>query len=230
MSEFKLLPAPEVPSTELQKYALQFQKEKTALKYYLTGRNYTIALRMLGFAERHHVGLRKDKKTPEFHHQIRLAMDAMNLKGLVNEEIVITLCLGHDVQEDYDIPRLVMEKEFGQEIADANWRLTKKFAGESKSKEEYIREMSLCPYASIVKGLDRCDNLESMIGVFTVDKIKSYSKEAEVVFLSMLKSSAKLFPEQHAAYRQVSQMMKQHLRFISAYVDVLEALEKYEKT
>lgn len=53
------------------KHFLQFQREKTALKYFLIGRGFHLALKALGFVERYNVGLRKDGVTPSLHHEFR---------------------------------------------------------------------------------------------------------------------------------------------------------------
>lgn len=212
-----------------QAHQLQFAKEKTALKYYLIGRGYDKALKALGFAERYHVGLRKDGKTPEFHHQIRIALAITQLKGILNEERCIILALLHDVQEDYQIPHETISMNFGVVIADKVWKLTKKFEGEIKNKLDYIEQIALDADCSIVKGLDRCDNLESMIGVFSVSKMEEYAHEAVTIFLKMLRKASKLFPEQHPAYQAIMQRMKTVIKFVESHVAVLHENDKIQQ-
>ena len=197
---------------------LQFQREKTALKYFLIGRGYHVALKALGFVERYNVGLRKDGVTPSLHHEVQIALSVSQVKDVSKEELCIVAALLHDVQEDHQIPSDVIAKEFGQEVADVVWKLTKKFAGNHKNKTEYIDDIAMCEVASIVKGLDRVNNLHSMIGVFTLEKMTSYANEAEKIFLPMLKKAGKLFPEQQSAYHAISQQMKQAILFTRAYV------------
>src|SRR5712675_628460 len=94
------------------RYAVQFEKDKTFLKAYLLGRNYYVALRALGYVERLTAGkLRKDGKMPEFHHMVRLSLTVTQLKtltserdrihGLSLEEQAITALLLHDAMEDF---------------------------------------------------------------------------------------------------------------------------------
>lgn len=207
-------------------HQLQFSKEKTALKFFLIGRGYSTALKALGFAERYHVGLRKDGFTPEFHHQIRIALAVTQLKSEINEELCIILALLHDVQEDYQIPYEVLVTEFSEEIARKVWKLTKKFQGELKNQVEYIEQIAIDPDCSIVKGLDRCDNLESMVGVFDLKKMEAYGKEAFNVFLKMLRKASKLFPEQQIAYYTIQVRMKMLIKFAEQYVIIGSAREK----
>ena len=204
---------------------LQFQRDKTALKYFLIGRGYHLALKALGFVERYHVGLRKDGLTPELHHQIQIALSVTQEKDLIDEELCLVIALLHDVQEDYSIPSEIIEQEFGKRVRDINWKMTKKFAGEIKNKKDLIDAIASDPIASIDKGLDRCNNLNSMIPVFSIDKMESYADEAEDVFLPMLKKAGKLFPEQQAAYHSISEKMKQAIRFTRHYVKAVRERE-----
>lgn len=208
------------------RHQVQFEREKTALKYYLIGKGYHLALKAMGFAERYHVGLRKDGKTPEFHHQVRIALTITQLKGITNEEMKLVLAFTHDAQEDHQIPQAVMREEFGVPVADKNWKLTKKFDGLHKNKEEYIEIISEDEDTSIVKGVDRNDNLDKMLGVFSAQKMFDYAFEAETVFLPMLKRASRLFPEQMAAYLTISQEMKKKIIFIKAYVNELQEVER----
>lgn len=206
----------------MSNHFLQFQREKTALKYFLIGRGYHLALKALGFVERYNVGLRKDGVTPSLHHEVQIALSVSQVKDVSKEEICIVAALLHDVQEDHQIPSADIEREFGKEVADVVWKLTKKFAGAHKNKTDYINDIAMCEVASIVKGLDRVNNLHSMIGVFTLEKMTTYANEAEKVFLPMLKKAGKLFPEQQSAYHAISQQMKQAIIFTRAYVKGLQ--------
>lgn len=213
-----------------QKHMLQFQKEKTALKFYMLGKGYNLGLKALGFLERHSfmnedgtVKLRKDKRTPEMHHMIRIAFSVTQLRDVQNEELCIVLALLHDTQEDEAVQSETIKSWFGLKVANKNWKLTKKFAGQHKSSTEFYGALAEDGDASIVKGLDRCDNLENMIGVFHCEKIRQYCDEAENVYLPMLHQAAKIFPEQQHAYYAIRIRMK---RAIKAGRDHADSLEK----
>ena len=216
------------------KYALQFEREKTVLKYYLLGKGYHLAIKALGFIERidarlpEEKRLRKDKATPNLHHQVRIALAVTQLKGIVDEEKCIIAALLHDVQEDHNVSPAEITKEFGAEIAEINWKLTKKYAGTTKNKEEYIREIALCIICSIVKGLDRNDNLFCMVDAFNLDKMLQYAGEAEEIFLKMIKTASKYFPEQLQAYNTISIQMKRQIAATRQYVSVAKQAESLE--
>ena len=216
------------------RYALQFEREKTVLKYYLLGKGYHLAIKALGFIERidarlpDEKKLRKDKATPNLHHQVRIALAVTQLNGLVDEEKCIIAALLHDVQEDHDVSPAEIAEQFGAEIADINWKLTKKYAGTTKNKEEYIREIALCRVCSIVKGLDRNDNLFCMVDAFSLEKMLQYAGEAEEIFLKMIKTASKYFPEQLHAYNTISILMKRQITATRQYVKVAQRADAIE--
>ena len=195
----------------------QFEKDKAALRYYMIGKGYTKALLSLGEAERHHVGTRKDGYTPELHHQIRICFIITALRGIENEEDVLCTIMLHDVQEDYDVESTYILEKYGREVADAVWCLTKKFKGSIKSKRQYIEEMARNAIASIVKGADRMDNLQSMIGVFGLTKMVSYIAEARDEILPMMKQATKYFPHHVFAYTALRAMLKKQIFLLDAY-------------
>jgi hypothetical protein len=216
----------ELLNADRKRFSLQFEREKTALKFYLIGKGYHDAIKALGFIEReehkipHEERFRKDKRTPSLHHQIRIALSITQLKDLdkKTEQQCIINSLLHDVQEDRGITQEVIEKEFGKITSSINWKLTKKFDGEHKNKQEYIKDISLDKIASLCKGEDRCDNLNHMIGVFSLDKMEDYANEAESVFLPMIKTASKLYPELFQAYTSISLRMKRAIKFARQYV------------
>lgn len=215
-------------------YSLQFEREKTALKFYLLGKGYHRAIKALGFIEQLEFRVppeerfRKDKVTLSLHHQVRIALSATQLKGLSTEveELCLVCSLLHDSQEDYGIDFHELSGKFGNDVAEACWKLTKKFAGQQKNKEEYVRELSQDLVASMVKGLDRLDNLYHMINVFSINKMDQYSFEAETVFLPMLKTASKLYPELMQAYTDISQKMKRQVGFTKQYVKLAQEADK----
>jgi hypothetical protein len=239
MADFTLLDqtGADVDSLKKQqlKNAIQYEREKTALKYYMAGKGYVKGIKALGFLEQTEFQVppedrfRKDGTTPSLHHQIRIALSVTQLKGLTDlqEERAIICALLHDIQEDHDVDRVEISQRFGARTSDVIWMLTKKFAGRHKNKDEYIRDISQDIIASIVKGLDRNNNLSTMIDVFSVDKMEQYAKEAETVFLPMLKNASKLFPELFQAYQTISLQMKQHVKFTKQYVKERRISEKF---
>lgn len=194
----------------------RYNKLFVSLKYYLLGRDYIKALKALEFARAYHLGTRKNGIDPEFLHQIEISLYIATLKDLECEETAITVALLHDVMEDYDISHEEMEKRFGAEITSIVWLLTKKHRGIVKDSSVYFGELAQNSIASIVKGADRIHNIQTMVGVFSDEKQKTYVQEVEEKFLPMIKRAKALFPEQTRAYFNIEHMLKSQISLIKA--------------
>lgn len=196
----------------------RYDKLSIALRNYLLGARYYSALNCFDYAQKIHTGLRKDGVTPEFQHQIEIALFITTLKDLQNEEAVISAALLHDVLEDYpNVSPQDIKKLAGKEVRDAVVLLSKEVEGRTRcSPEAYFSQISKNPIASIVKGCDRIHNLRTMVGVFTKEKQLKYVKEALEFFLPMLKVSFGLFPIQHLAYVNIRTTLKIQIEMITA--------------
>lgn len=193
----------------------RFCKLRISLKYYLHGAKYHTALKAFTFVQSLAVGTRKDGITPEFQHQIEIALYITTLKGIIDEERAITVALLHDVREDYDIEMEYLIDNFGMDIANDVELLTKKFKGIEKTKEQYFAKLLSSVYAALVKGVDRIHNVQSMQNVFTDEKKQQYLQEVTQYFQPMLKESSKIYPNQFLAFMNIRTMLKYQYDLIS---------------
>jgi len=195
-----------------------YERIRPSLRYWLLGRNYIIASKALDFAEARHTGLRKDGETPEFQHQIEIAHFVRTLEpSLLYPELSLAVAFLHDVIEDKPVTYEEIESRFGKEVAKAVDLLSKfRFPqhGMEKADGHYYGEIGENPIASIVKGADRIHNIQSMPGVFTVEKQKRYIAEVETFILPMLKRARKTFPEQELAYHNIKHMLVSQIYLI----------------
>lgn len=191
-----------------------FEKMRLTLKYYLHGKKYYNALEALTFAGKYHNGKRKDGVTPEFQHQVEIALFVSSLKDLEDEESAITASLLHDVIEDYNVSRSDIENRFGRRMGDSIWALTKKQNGIEKNKDDYFFGLERDREGSIVKGADRFHNIKSMMGVFTPQKQRQYIDEVEARFIPMIKSASDNFPRQCSAYSNIKQILRVQVNLI----------------
>jgi (p)ppGpp synthase/HD superfamily hydrolase len=193
-----------------------------------TDKSYIPALNMLEFAKDVHVGVRKDGATPEFQHQLEIAHFIRTLSdNLRNPALVIGLCLGHDILEDYSnkAPFVTFEQVVdisGHEMADEIMIISKEYKGIKLSTEEYYRNLARTPHGSIAKGGDRIHNQGSMASVFTADKQLGYVDETENFVLPMLKIARRSFFDQEAAYENIKFVLKSQNTFVKAYIPQLE--------
>lgn len=194
---------------------MDVNKLRTALRYWYEGKGYFRALEAMNIAIDTHTGFRKDGVTPEIHHQISLAGYLKTLTGgLIEEEDSHALAWLHDVQEDY--PHVYGALSTGS-IA-MRYVLTGEAQALNKNlfpnKEAYYKELVRFPTTSIVKGVDRIHNFQTMPGVFTVEKQISYIAEGETYVIPMLKQAIKNHPEQTNAYYNVIHMLRTQIELL----------------
>jgi (p)ppGpp synthase/HD superfamily hydrolase len=131
-------------------------------------------------------------------------------------ERCITDSFLHDTVEDKDISLSEIEDKFGLEISQDVNLLSKVVEQVEKPLSVYFKQLETNPYSSIVKGADRANNHQSMVGVFTTEKQVSYISETETLIIPMLKIARRSFPEQEAAYENIKYMLTSQIELIRA--------------
>lgn len=187
------------------------RKQLATMRGWLGGKGYFIAAEALEFVRALEQGTRKDGKTPKFHHQLSVARLVSTLAPhLRSPEATIAAAFLHDVLEDHGdrITREGLEAQFGREVADAVWHLTKKCNGMVKGYDLYFREIGHCPIASVVKLADRAHNLQTMQGVFSTEKQQAYVEEVSTWFHPMIKVARRRFPSQYGAYENLKVILR----------------------
>lgn len=203
----------------------KFEKLRLSLRYWLLARaetqpEYYKVLDALEYAAKFHQGRRKDGHTPEFQHQLEIVQYVRTFSsGLMFPAETMAVGLLHDVAEDYDVGFEELEDRFGKSIAHPVMLLTKKHRGRKVPAELYFAGIAKDPIASVVKGSDRINNLQSMLGVFSLDKQSSYCKETLEFFLPMLKEARRTFAQQEPVYENIKLMLKSQLVLLQAVRD-----------
>jgi (p)ppGpp synthase/HD superfamily hydrolase len=201
-----------------------YEKHSVAMRYWLLGKEYFTALKALEYASGLHTGVRKDGTTREFAHQLSIGRYVRSLAAVLQhpEETLAAVFL-HDVSEDYGVSLEELTDRFAPPVANAVWALTRKYRGTRTPDERYFAEVAMHPIASIVKGADRIHNVQTMLGVFTIEKQRSYVQDTEQHVLPMLKQARRQFPRQEAAYENLQHMLVSQIELLQA---VLQAQEK----
>jgi (p)ppGpp synthase/HD superfamily hydrolase len=203
-----------------EKAVLKHEKLKVAIKYWLLGRKYYASEKALEFGATHHTGVRKDNLTPEFFHQITMAHYARVFDGILlyPEETFSSIFL-HDIIEDKDVTYVDIKDKFGSVTADAVSHLSRKIDGKKIDIKDYYSSIKNDPIASVAKGIDRINNMQTMVDVFTVNGQKWYIEETETYILPMLKHARIHFVEQERIY----ECLKLNLM---SQVDLIKAIHK----
>ena len=200
-----------------QNVADRHRKQLAVMRGWLEGKGYYVAAEALELVRGLEQGTRKDQQTPKFHHQLSVARLITTLEPhLLYPEETIAAAFLHDILEDHgDIWTVEKLKvRFGEHIADAVWRLSKKSNGMVKDFPRYFSDMTACAIASIVKLADRAHNLQTMQGVFSYEKQAAYMAEVADWFHPMIRQARRNFPRQYPAYENLKLFLLCQYRLI----------------
>jgi (p)ppGpp synthase/HD superfamily hydrolase len=206
----------------------QYRKDLLAMRSYLDGRGYHLAIRALEFARGFHAGVRKDGLTPEFSHQVFIAGYIRTLEAsLPDAEAVYVAIFLHDVPEDYDVGFEEIEAMFGSPSAGSVRLLTKAHRGVKLPVQSYYDALPGDPVASVVKGADRGHNILTMSGAgWSRSKQEDYLAEAEQHVLPMLKEARRRHPEWAPALVNLGMLIKVQAKHIRLGLENLAAVER----
>jgi (p)ppGpp synthase/HD superfamily hydrolase len=194
-----------------------FEKQRVALRYWLLGAGHDRAYRALHYAATFHTGLRKDKQTPEFAHQVWIASHLRTLPVPAAEmDVLIASALLHDTPEDADVGFPEINRLFGPEVSETVRLLTKMHRGVRIPDEHYYQALSESARAMTIKGVDRLHNITSMVGVFTQAKQVAYMEEVDRLILPALHRARQAAPEWEPALQNISVNLKDRLALIRA--------------
>lgn len=195
-------------------------KALISIRYFLQGKEYHKAAWALNFASKLHTGKRKDGVTPEFHHQVSMALYARTLP--ISPDIfqaVLASIFLHDTREDYGTSLKEIEVACGTDVALAVSALSKIEENKKKSMPDYFATIGSNKIASIVKGVDRINNVQTMVGVFTKEKQIQYIEETNAFVIPMIKEARRLFPEHEPVYENIKYVLRNQLSLIQKIID-----------
>ena len=171
-------------------------KMYTYIKAYATAKKLYQTLRVLPYVREKHDGqVRKGAdRVPYVYHPLLIACHALSL-GMCDDDL-LSAALLHDVSEDCKVP--IEELPVNEETREAVALLTKDFEALRESEEAvvaYYRSISGNRIASVVKLLDRCNNISGMAAAFSEKKMAGYIRETEMYIYPLLEKTSDNFPE-----------------------------------
>lgn len=170
----------------------KYDKMRTAMVGFFKGKQYYSVLSNLYFAESHYSGTRKDVHTPNFYHPLCMLAYARNLSlQNISEIKLYNSILGHDLYEDYG---LLLPESPLTELA---------LSKTGKTTDFYYNELLESVYTALVKGIDRIDNLSTMVGVFSHEKQVSYIHETEKFVIPLINAAKIKYPSEEQSFRMI---------------------------
>ena len=169
---------------DIETYANQHQMSQTIIA--------------LPYAKEMHKGqFRKGKeKVPYIYHPLCVARHALAL-GL-DDDTLLSAALLHDVCEDCGVA--VQDLPVNEEAKQIVALLTKEktpFAKSEAGKQAYYFAISQNAFATMIKLLDRCNNVSSMAAGFSREKIVNYIEETQKYFYPLMEYGKKTYPMYH---------------------------------
>ena len=173
-----------------------------------TARNFKLpnTLKAVDFAvDAHKDQKRKRSSTPYIYHPLNLACHALSM-GIIEDD-VIAACLLHDVVEDCGIKleELPVDEKSRELVA----LLTcKKTTDENRQSiiDPYYEAIAKNPKASLIKCMDRCNNLTTMSWGLSRERIYRMIKETEEYYPALLNTIKSTTEYNNAAWLLKYQM------------------------
>jgi (p)ppGpp synthase/HD superfamily hydrolase len=200
----------------------EFKGQVAALRYKILGlargdQEWYKAHTALEFCLSHHTGWRKDGITPAAMHQIQIANHAMTfLSDLLFPVRTIIAALLHDTPEDTPVSHAEVRDLFGSASEEDVEILTKEYRGAKKNIKIYHADQAKNPVTSIIKPIDRNNNMSTMVGVFKFEKQISYCAEVREDYFEMLKTARRAYPQQETVYESLKLSLTIQLRIYDA--------------
>ena len=174
------------------------QQLYTYLETYAKENQLHQTMAVLPYAKEMHKGQyrRGNDNIPYICHPMLVACHALSL-GLCDDNLISSALL-HDVCEDcgVEVNDLPVNEET-KHIVDLLTKDKVAYKKSEKGKEDYYSAIAQNEIALLVKLLDRCNNVSSMVGGFTKEKMDFYAKETKQWFYPLIELAKKEYPNYH---------------------------------
>lgn len=170
------------------------EKMYTYLRGYASALGMKDTLKALAFAREKHKDQLRRSGEPYIVHPLTMACNAVSM-GIKEDAVVATILL-HDVCEDCGVS--VGELPVSDTVKHAVDLMTfRVIEGETKeiAKNRYYNMLLQSRESCMTKLIDRCHNVSSMAGTFSVEKLKSYIEETRHYVLPLLRKMKNQYPE-----------------------------------
>ena len=203
----------------MEKSNFNAEKMYTFIRGYASGRGMTQTICALSFAREKHKGQLRKNGEPYIVHPLTMACHALALE--INDDNTVATILLHDVCEDCGVT--LCQLPVNETVRHAVDLMTFTVEdGETKeiAKSRYYNALPSCREAALAKLIDRCHNVSSMAGTFSVEKLHAYIEETRQYVLPLLRKVKEKYPEES----NVLFVLKYHI------TSVVDAIDETLKT
>lgn len=170
--------------------ALQYMKEMHLGQFRKAGKNST-------------------EKVEYINHPLSMACHAHALG--IRDDAILSAILLHDVAEDCGV--MVRELPFADEVKELVELVTFEVPDgipKEIAKKQYYDRIKTNGKACVIKVLDRCNNISTMAGSFSREKLIEYIEETNNYIFPLLEELKNNYPE----YNDLSFLVKYHMRSV----------------
>lgn len=195
-------------SAEVNDEIFSIEYMKSYISEIAEKKNMLNSLRALEVMEKYHSGAyRKGREHVAYIvHPLLVACHAFSLG--IEDDIIIPVCLLHDVLEDSDAT--ADDLDMPDDIVEAVRLLSfDKNTAEKRddAKTYYFESIAGNRVASVVKVLDRCNNISNMTKAFSKEKMLEYIAETEKYILPLLE----MLKDEYGEKEDVVFLLKYHM-------------------
>lgn len=179
-------------------------------------------MKALSYAREKHQGQFRKSGDPYIVHPLTMACDALSM-GIKDDNTIATILL-HDVCEDCGVS--LKELPINDDVRRGVQLMTfTVLDGETKedAKKRYYSMLIQSKEAVITKLIDRCHNVSSMAGAFSIEKLKSYITETRTYVFPLLRQAKDHYPEESDRLFT----LKYHITSVIDAIDL--TMQAYEK-
>ena len=171
------------------------EKMYTYIKGFATALHMEQTLKALSYAREKHQGQFRKSGDPYIVHPLTMACDALSM-GIKDDNTIATILL-HDVCEDCGVlpEELPVNEDVRRGVQPLTFIVLEGVPTEM-AKKRYYNMLIQSKEAVITKLIDRCHNVSSMAGTFSVEKLKSYIAETRTYILPLLRKAKDCYPEE----------------------------------
>ena len=193
----------------------------TYIRGYASGLHMTQTLQALTFAKQKYSGQLRKSGEPYFVHPLTMACNALGM-GIRDDDAIATILL-RDVCEDCDVTpdELPVTDAVKHSVDLVTLRI---MDGETQeiAKNRYYNMLLEDREATLCKLIDRCHNVSSMAGTFSIEKLKSYISETREYVLPILRKAKEKYPADSDALF----ILKYHITsVVDSIIATLQAIE-----
>lgn len=210
----------------------KFEKLRLSARYFLIGMaandvKYNKCLDALEMMLEITKDAHRNGGEPEAIHPLSIFHHTRTFHATLNDPVsAYVLAFLHDLGEDFSLSIETVDKTFGGKIANSFDIISKNVGAKKKDPQIYLPNCFADELISVIKPIDRNNNISTMVGVFKRQRLIKYTKETREEYIPRFKVSRRLFPHQEAIYENLKLQLENQLNLIEHIIENIPETSK----